>query len=403
MHEILTAAWASAGPLLCAMFLASSGCVYSHNSESTDWQKAPAQAVGLSEEALLSIHRDIEGGRYGYIDAFLVARHGKLIFEQYYEHDYPSIYGKEAARPGPLVVNDPSGPYNYFNSWWHPYYRNTTLHSMQSVTKSVVSALVGIAISRGEFPDLNTPVLKFFDEASVKHVDRNKRAMTLRDLLTMSDGLLWNENLPYNNPLNSFAVMTKRHNWVQYALDLPMARERGSVFNYNSGATLILGHIFRIATGVDIEEYAVEHLLTPLGIADYYWDRTPYGLTDTQEGLYISARSLAKIAQLFLQGGRWQNEEIIPAAWVEESTAPHLATGAESDEAYGYLWWSHPYTYREQKLTAHFGKGFGGQRPIFLPELDLVIVLTGWNILPDQPFFTAMEAVERVTAALSED
>ena len=181
-----------------------------------------------------------------------------------------------------------------------------------------------------------------------------------------------------------------------------MAREPGSAFNYNSGATLILGHIFGLATGVDIEEYAVEHLFNPLGITDYYWDRTPYGLTDTQEGLYISARSLAKLAQLFLQEGRWHNNEIIPAAWVQESTAPHFATGAEGDEAYGYLWWSQPYTHKEQLVRAYFGKGFGGQRPIFLPELNLVIVLTGWNILPDQPFFTAMEAVERVTAALSE-
>lgn len=403
MHEILTAVLAGAGRLLCATFLASSAFAYSHDSQSIGWQKASARDAGFSEEALSSIHQDIEDGRYGYIDSFLVARHGKLIFEEYYEHDYPSIYGREAATPGPLVVNDPSGPYNYFNPWWHPYYRDTRLHSMQSVTKSVVSALVGIAISRSEFPDLNTPVLKYFDEATVKHVDQSKRAMTLRDLLTMSDGLLWNENLPYNDPLNSFAVMAQQHNWVQYTLDLPMAREPGSVFNYNSGATLILGHIFRIATGVDIEEYAVKHLFTPLGIADYYWDRTPFGLTDTQEGLYISTRSLAKIAQLFLQEGRWRDEEIISAAWVQESTAPHFATGAEGEEAYGYLWWSHPYAFEEQNLMAYFGKGFGGQRPVFLPDLDLVIVLTGWNILPDQPFFTAMEAVERVTAALSKD
>ena len=402
MRETPTAALIRTGQLLCAVLLALPSCAFAHDTESTDWQKAPAQTMGVSEEVLAAIHKDIEDGRYGYIDAFLVARNGKLIFEQYYEHDYSSIYAQEAATPGALVVNDPSGPYNYFNAWWHPYYRNTTLHSMQSVTKSVVSALVGIAISRGEFPDLDTPVLKFFDESSVKHVDDSKRAMALRDLLTMSDGLLWNENLPYIDPNNSFAVMAKRHNWTQHTLDLPMAREPGSVFNYNSGATLILGHIFGLATGVDIEEYAVEHLFNPLGITDYYWDRTPYGLTDTQEGLYISARSLAKLAQLFLQEGRWHNNEIIPAAWVQESTAPHFATGAEGDEAYGYLWWSQPYTHKEQPVRAYFGKGFGGQRPIFLPELNLVIVLTGWNILPDQPFFTAMEAVERVTAALSE-
>ena len=387
---------------ICAALFALSSDTLAATTASDNWQLAQPATVSLSEEALKAVHQDIESGRYGYIDSFLVARQGKLVFEQYYEHDYPSIYRQEAATPGALVVNDPSGPYNYFNSWWHPYYRNTVLHSMQSVTKSVVSALVGIALSRGEFPDLDTPVLQFFDESVVENVDGRKRDMTLRNLLTMSDGLLWDEDLPYNDPDNSFAIMAKAHNWVQYTLDLPMGNEPGNVFNYNSGATLILGHIFRLATGTDIEEYAVEHLFTPLGIDDYYWDRTPYGLTDTQEGLYISARSLAKIAQLFLQKGRWQDEQVIPATWVEESTAPHYPTGKSDDEAYGYLWWSQPYTFKGKTVRAYFGKGFGGQRPIFLPELELVIVLTGWNILPGQPFLHAITAVERVTAAVIE-
>ena len=402
MSDIATAALHLIARLTGAALLALTSAAFAETTSLDGWQIAQPAAVGLSKEALSAIHQDIESERYGYIDAFLVARHGKLVFERYYEHDYPSIYEQEAATPGALVVNDPSGPYNYFNPWWHPYYRHTTLHSMQSVTKSVVSALVGIAISRGEFPDLDTPVLQFFDEANVLNVDQRKRDMTVRDLLTMSDGLLWDESLPYNDPENSFAVMAKAHNWVQYTLDLPMGTEPGTVFNYNSGATLILGHIFRLATGIDIEEYAVEHLFGPLGIDDYYWDRTPYGLTDTQEGLYISARSLAKIAQLFLQKGRWQDEQVIPAIWAEESTAPHFPTGKAGGEAYGYLWWSQPYTFEETTLRAYFGKGFGGQRPIFLPELDMVIVLTGWNILPGQPFFHAMEAIERVTTAIQE-
>lgn len=402
MSKIVAAIAKSSFWPICAALFALSSKTLAETTAKDNWQLAQPATVSLSEEALESIHQDIDSGRYGYIDAFLVARQGKLVFEQYYEHDYPSIYRQEAATPGALVVNDPSGPYNYFNPWWHPYYRNTALHSMQSVTKSVVSALVGIALSRGEFPDLDTPVLQFFDETVVENVDGRKRDMTLRDLLTMSDGLLWDESLPYNDPDNSFATMAKAHNWVQYILDLPMGNEPGNVFNYNSGAALILGHIFRLATGTDIEEYAVEHLFTPLGIDDYYWDRTPYGLTDTQEGLYISARSLAKFAQLFLQKGRWQDEQVIPATWVEESTAPHYSTGKSDDEAYGYLWWSQPYKFMGKKVRAHFGKGFGGQRPIFLPDLNMVIVLTGWNILPGQPFLHAMKAVERVTAAVIE-
>ena len=248
-------------------------------------------------------------------------------------------------------------------------------------------------------PDLNTPVLKFFDEASVEHVDQSKRAMTLRDLLTMSDGLLWNETFPTTTP------STRSLSWHSSIIGSSTHSTRPwhvsrSVFNYNSGATLILGHIFRIATGVDIEEYAVKHLFTPLGIADYYWDRTPFGLTDTQEGLTLT-RSLAKIAQLFLKR---------VAGEMRKSSRPHgyrnrphrIMRLAQRGRGLWLPLVSHPYTFEEQNLMAYFGKGFGGQRPVFLPELDLVIVLTGWNILPEQ-LFTAMEAVERVTAALSED
>ena len=402
MGDVVIAALNRLAGLTCAtLFTLASGAL-AKSLNSSDWQMTQAEAASLSDKTLSSIHQDIEDGRYGYIDALLIARHGKLIFEQYYKHDYSLIYDQEAASAGALVVNDPSGPYNYFNPWWHPYYRDTDLHSMQSVTKSVVSALVGIAISRGEFPDLDTPVLEFFDEETITFVDQRKRAIKLRDLLTMSDGLLWDESLPYNDPENSFSVMARTHNWVHYTLNLPMGSEPGTVFNYNSGSTLILGHIFRLATGIDIEEYAVDHLFTPLGIDDYYWDRTPYGLTDTQEGLYVSARNLAKLTQLVLQKGRWQDEQVIPADWVEESISPHYLTGADGDEGYGYLWWSQPYTFKEKTLRAYFGKGFGGQRPILLPELGLVIVITGWNILPGQPFLTAMEAIERITAAIND-
>ena len=364
-----------------------------------DWETAEPEAVGLSADALALIHEDLLAGKYGYIDSFLVARHGKIVFEAYYDHDYTLIYEEEVATPGPLVVNDPSGPYNYFNAWWHPYYRDTNLHSMQSVTKSVVSAIIGIAIAEGVFPDLNTPVLSFFDADSVANIDDRKRAMTLRHLLTMSDGLLWDENRPYTDPANSFAIMAKTHDWVQFTIDLPMSQEPGATFNYNSGATLILGHIFRQATGIDIEEFAVKHLFDPLGIEHYYWDRTPFGLTDAQEGLYLSTRDLAKITQLFLQKGRWQKVQIIPEAWAQASLAPRYPTEAKG-EGYGDAWWSQSYSFRGSTQQAYFGKGFGGQRPILLPELELVIVLTGWNILPGQPFFYATEAINRVTGAL---
>ena len=364
------------------------------------WQSAAPEEVGLSTEALSALHRDLLAGKYGYIDSFLIVRHQKIVFEQYFSHDYSAIYGEEARAPGPLVINDPTGPYNYFNAFWHPFYKGTTLHTLQSVTKSVVSLTLGMAIARGDLPSLDTPVLSFFDASAVANVDDRKRRMTLRHLLNMSTGLEWDERLPYSDPANTFTIMAKSLDWVRYTLDAPMASEPGTVFNYNSGATLVLGHIFQVATGIDIEEYALRHLLEPLGIEDYYWDRTPSGLADAQEGLYLSTRDLARIMLLVHQRGLWQGRQLIPEAWLQESFSPQFSTAAEGDEAFGLSWWSESYQYRGESRRALFGKGFGGQRPIVLPDLDTIIVVTGWNILPGQPFLTEAIAIEAVTSAM---
>jgi len=367
-----------------------------------EWSIATSSKLGLSAEPLLSLHEDILEGRYGWIDSLLIIREGRIAFEQYYEHDYRAIYGEEARTPGPLVVNSPGGPYNYFNAFWHPYFKDTQLHSMQSVTKSIVSAAVGIAISRGDFPDLDTPVLSFFDVGKTANVDEKKQAMTLRHLLTMSEGLRWNENVPYIDPTNTFTVMARSLDWVQFTLDQPMAAAPGTRFNYNSGASLILGQIFLQSTGIDIEAYTAQHLFQPLGITDYEWKRTPFGLADTQEGLFLSTRDLAKIAYLYLQKGRWNHKTVIPESWIKDSLRVSFELQDELRTGYGFTWWSQWYQYQDKSYIAYLGKGFGGQRPIILPDFDMVIVVTGWNILPDKPFLYAEEAIERVLSSVTE-
>ena len=367
-----------------------------------EWSIATPSELGLSAEPLLSLHEDILEGRYGWIDSLLIIREGRIAFEQYYEHDYRAIYGEEARTPGPLVVNSRGGPYNYFNAFWHPYFKDTQLHSMQSVTKSIVSAAVGIAISRGDFPDLDTPVLSFFDVGKTANVDEKKQAMTLRHLLTMSEGLRWNENVPYIDPTNTFTVMARSLDWVQFTLDQPMAAAPGTRFNYNSGASLILGQIFLQSTGIDIEAYTAQHLFQPLGITDYEWKRTPFGLADTQEGLFLSTRDLAKIAYLYLQKGRWTHKTVIPESWIKDSLRVSFELQDELRTGYGFTWWSQWYQYQDKSYIAYLGKGFGGQRPIILPDFDMVIVVTGWNILPDKPFLYAEEAIERVLSSVTE-
>lgn len=366
------------------------------------WRMTTPPAVGLDPQALAAFDADIAAGEYGYLDSMLVIRHGRIAYERYYGHDYGEIYASEARTRGPLVVGDLSGPYNYFNDWWHPYYRDTMLHTMQSVTKSVASVVVGIAVSRNEFPDLDTPVLDFFDPERVAHVDERKRRMTIRHLLTMTAGIEWNEDLPYTHPDNTWSALQEAVDWVRFTIDRPMAHEPGETFQYNSGATLILGHIFNEATGMDLEEYAVEHLFAPLGIEDYYWKRTPAGLVDVQEGLYVSSRDIAKIAYLYLQHGQWEGQQVVSAAWVQDSTAAFVPVTEDGSWEYGYKWWLIHYRHGGEDKVAITGLGFGDQIPMLLPDLDMVIVFTGWNTLPGRPELQVEEAIDRMLGAVAD-
>ena len=362
------------------------------------WQTSTPQAEGLDPKALADLDADIAGGKYGYVDSMTIIRHGKVVYDRSYKHDYDQIYGDEAKKPGALNAHDPTGPYNYFNPWWHPFYRRGDLHTMQSVTKTVTSICIGIAITRKEFPDIDTPILKFFDESKVANIDDRKRRMRIRHLLTMTAGFDWNEALPYNDPNNAASLMEASADWVQFTIDRPMKDEPGAVFNYNSGATELLSYIFRVATGKDIEEYAARYLFGPLGIDNYYWKRTPWGLADTEGGLYLRAHDLAKIAYLFLKNGTWEGKQIVSSDWVKASVTPSIAVGGGGVK-YGYKWWLYPYGDGSQRL-AWAGSGFGGQIPVILPDLDIVMVFTGWNILPDKPRLSHRTAIDRIRAAI---
>jgi len=362
------------------------------------WRVAEPRAVGLDPKVLDALDADLAAGKYGNVDSMLVIRHGKLAYERHYKHDYDKIYGASAREASPLNAHDPTGPYNYFNPWWHPFYRRGNLHSMQSVTKTVTSVVIGVARTRKEFPDLDTPMLKFFDASKIKNLDDRKRRITIRHLLTMTAGQDWREDLPYEDPRNTTCAMEASFDWVQFALDQPMAAEPGTVFRYNSGATQLLAFIFHEATGRDIEEYAAEHLFRPLGIEQYHWKRSPTGLIDAEGGLYLRPDDLAKIVYLFVRDGTWDGKVLVDPAWVKASLAPSV-TVVEGKVKYGFKWWLYAYG-DDSKRWAWGGSGFGGQKPIVLPEYDLLMVFTGWNVLPDRPSLGTKVAIDRVVEAV---
>jgi CubicO group peptidase (beta-lactamase class C family) len=326
---------------------------------------------------LAALDGEFATGKHGYVDSMLVVRNGKLVFQRSYKHDYDRIYGDQVKVVGSLNP-DPAGPYNYFNPDWHPFYRRGDLHTMQSVTKTVTSIVIGIAVARNEFKDLDTPVLQFFDRAKISNVDERKRRLTLRHLLTMTAGLDWNEDLPYHDPNNTAMQMEASRDWVDFVINRPMAHEPGTVFAYSSGATQLLSDAFKKITGKGIEEYAERHLFKPLGITSFYWKRTPTGLADTEGGLYLRAQDLAKIGYLFLKNGMWENKRILQAEWIKASVEP-IRPQARGGMRYGFQWWLLPYGGGAERY-AWTGLGFGGQRLIVVPEYDLVLVFTGWNI-----------------------
>ena len=363
-----------------------------------DWATAEPGAVGLDGVALNALDADIAGGKYGLVDSLMVIRDGKQVLARTFPHDYAKIYGELAKQEGPLN-HDVKGPYNYFSAEFHPYYQHTDLHTMQSVSKSVTSITIGIAMARKEFPaDLDTPILKYFDEYKIANLEERKRRITVRHLLTMTAGLEWNEDLPYNDPRNSCDVMESKHDWVEYVINQPMAAEPGKVWVYNSGATQLLSHIFKKATGKTVDEYAAEHLFGPLGV-EYHWKHSPTGLPDTEGGLYISASSLAKIGFLFLKNGMWEGKEIVPGEWVKASVAPAMSAEDEGRHwKYGFQWWLQPWGKSPEKF-AWAARGFGGQELRVAPEYNLIVVSTGWDILPHEPE-PKHDELERVIAAI---
>ena len=299
------------------------------NAASTDtkwpthrWTKGTPASVGLDEKPLTELD-SIFAARKAWPDAFAVFRCGTQVFERKYSRDFGAMYANEAKARGPHNAHG-SGWYNYFDPTWHPYFHGTDLHTMQSVTKTVSSVIMGVAITRGDFKaDLDTPLLKYFDVSKVKNVDERKRRITLRHVLTMSTGLDWNEDVPYGDPKNDADLMEAADDWVQYVIDRPMAQEPGKVWNYSSGGSALLGYIFQQETGQDIERYGEKYLFTPLGM-DHFWKRTPLGLPDTEGGLYLSITDLAKIGYLYLQDGTWDGKQIVSKEWIKQSLTPYM-------------------------------------------------------------------------------
>ena len=354
------------------------------------WEIATATSQGVNYDSLYVFSTQLESGDLGYIDGMLVIRNGMILFEKEYTNDYDSLFKTTGTK---------QGKYNYYDPLWHPYYNNTRLHTMQSVSKSLAAAAVGIAIKNGSIPGLDQKIMGYFDEYESSTPDPRRNAMTIRDVLTMTTGIQWDESsMPYTDPTSNCVQMEESLDWIQYVIDQPMAFEPGEKYEYNSGATMLLSYLINKTTGQDLADYVKTNLFEILGIKDYYWKHTPTGLTDAEGGLYLSPRDLAKFGYLYLHNGKWDSNQLLPENWVENTQAKPVDT-IWPNFKYGFQWWLMPYG---KDHTALLASGLGGQRMIVLPELDIVAVFTGWNIY-EKPALDSWMAMNKIIDAVVDE
>lgn len=300
------------------------------------WHEADPAARGMDADQMAEADR-VLAAEYPNLESLLVVRGGDIVYERY------------SGSTGP---NKP--------------------HNLKSATKSVLSALAGIALHTGDLGSLDDRLSDFLPDMLPADDDRRKRAITVRDLLRMRSGLEWNEWG------GCTLEMTARPNWMRFVLDQPLAHDPGEVHAYSTGDTQLLSGILQKATGMTALDFADLFLFKPLGITQRTWPDDPQGYTIGGTELSLAPRDLAKFAYLYLNGGRWEDKQVVPAAWVAESTRQHsLVVPPDASDrpavGYGYLWWL-----REQAGYPSFmAVGYAGQFAYVIPDLDLIVVMMG--------------------------
>ena len=238
-------------------------------------------------------------------------------------------------------------------------------HQIYSCTKSVSSALIGIAIEKGYIKSVDLPLLDLFPDKIPTVLDSNKRKITLRHLLTMATGLKCEDSVRYE--FKGLKEMWQSDDWVQYMIDLPVIDPPGINFRYCNGASALLAAIIQKTTGMTAFEFAKRHLFNPLNITDIHW-KSYNGLTIGYSDLTMRPLDMAKFGYLFLKGGRWNNQQLISPEWIAESTIKQIDTPLTFD--YGYQWW----IYSSDRFAA---VGARGQRILVLKDKNMVVVFTG--------------------------
>lgn len=249
------------------------------------------------------------------------------------------------------------------------------LGKINSCTKSVLSALVCIAIDKQMIPPPDTPISLFFPSLKEDR-DPRKREITIEHLLTMTGGFNWTEF----GGQNSFPAMTKTADWIKFVLAQPLAHTPGTVMTYNSGSSQLLSAILRNCAGQAVAEFAEDQLFQPLGIQSYHWESDPQGIHTGGFGLHLKPEDMLKFGLLYLQEGRWKDQQILFSDTIQQSTRPYVEANHPQIGFYGWHWWVSQFNagseQQPNEIPYYFALGFKGQHIIVVPAYELVAVIT---------------------------
>ena len=282
--------------------------------------------------------------REPYLHSLLVAHQGKLVIEEYF----------------------------------HGHHREMP-HDSRSSGKTVVSALLGMAIYQGIIADVDQPAYPFFGGVQAfANPDNRKQRLTLRHLVTMTPGLACNDDdddSPGNE--NTMQEQDAQPDWYQYALNLPMRHEPGAVGYYCTAGINLVGGAISSAAGFSLARFFQESFAIPLQVPHYRLNLSPNQRVYMGGGIQLRPRDFLKLGQLFLNEGVWNGTRLLSKHWVSESAAAHASLGSEDN--YGFGWWRQTFDVDGRAIKTYFASGNGGQMLFVVPELDLTVMINAGN------------------------
>ena len=245
------------------------------------------------------------------------------------------------------------------DEYYKPGYDETSLFVLNSASKSITSALIGIAIDEGYIDGVDVPVAEYFPQLE-------NSGITIWHLLTHTSGLASTDDVRWD-------AWRASDNWLDYIFNLPVVAQPGVDFSYSTGNRHLLAAILEQATGQGLYDFAQKHLFAPLDIKTARIDKDPQGIGDGGNGIWLNVYDMAKFGSLYLHNGLWQGRQVISADWVQASTSLQFDRSTGSAD-YGYQWWVR--TFGQQRYPAYFAQGHAGQYIFVVPELKLIVVFT---------------------------